>query len=138
MEYSRCYPLFKAAISGGGGKTLELQFTSKQQAGIIAVHGDVDALTAQELTDFMIAKIEGGHSHLILDLSGVGFMSSSGLRALIEVLKKSRAGGGDLRLAATQPRIENVLKMAGFLNIIKSYPDVESALASFETGRVND
>lgn len=117
---------------------MELQFTSQQHAGIIAVHGDVDALTAQELTNFMNAKIEAGHTCLVLDLSGVDFMSSSGLRSLIEVLKNCRAVGGDLRLAATQPRIENVLKMAGFLNIIKAYPDVESALTSFETGGAND
>ena len=66
-----------------------------------------------------------------MDLSQVEFMSSAGLRAILVSLKVCRREGGDLRLAAAQPGTEKVLKLTGFLTIIKSYPNVAEAQGSF-------
>ena len=110
---------------------MDINFIEKQPAGIVQISGGVDALTASVLTDYLSLKIDQDHTNLVLDLSEVDFMSSAGLRAVLAALKKCRNKGGDLRIAGAQPGVEKVLKMSGFTNILKTFPDSKNALASF-------
>ena len=101
------------------------------QTTVVSIAGSIDALTADEVANFLSAQIGSGHKHIVGDLSRVEFMSSAGLRAILAALKDSRQQGGDLRLAAAQPGVEKVLKMSGFTSILKTYSSVDKALASF-------
>lgn len=103
----------------------------KGSIDVVAVNGSIDALTASELVSVLNEHIHTGHSNVIVDFGKVEFMSSAGLRAILTSVKEARAAGGDFRLASPQPGIDKVLKMAGFHNIVKIYPTVEEALASF-------
>ena len=109
---------------------MDLQFNAHESVGVITVIGSLDASTATELNDFVSLQISTGFPQLIMDLSQVEFMSSAGLRAILVSLKVCRREGGDLRLAAAQPGTEKVLKLTGFLTIIKSYPNVAEAQGS--------
>jgi len=99
---------------------------------VIAISGSVDALTSGAVAHFLSEQIGAGQKQLVADLSRVEFMSSAGLRAILATLKESRQQGGDLRLAAAQPGVERVLKMSGFTSILKTYPTVAEAVASFQ------
>jgi anti-sigma B factor antagonist len=110
---------------------MELKFSTLESVGVVTVNGSLDTSTAAELNEYVSTQISAGHSQLVLDLSQVEFMSSAGLRAILVSLKECRREGGDLRLAAAQPGTEKVLKISGFLSIIKSYPSVGAALVSF-------
>lgn len=103
----------------------------KGSVDVVAVSGSIDALTASELVSALNEHIHAGHPNVIVDFGKVEFMSSAGLRAILTSVKEARAAGGDFRLASPQPGIDKVLKMAGFHNIVKIYPTVEEALASF-------
>jgi anti-sigma B factor antagonist len=46
-------------------------------------------------------------------------------------VKHSRRGGGDLRIAGLQPQVGRMLELSGFTAIIKVFPDVDSAVASY-------
>jgi anti-sigma B factor antagonist len=98
---------------------------------IIAIKGTIDALSAAELISAFNKHIHDGHPNVIADFSNVEFMSSAGLRAILSSVKEARSAGGDFRLASPQPGIDKVLKMAGFHNIVKIFPTVQEALASF-------
>lgn len=98
---------------------------------MVAVTESVDALTAPDLTRTLSEQIEAGHSNLVVDLTGVEFMSSAGLRTLLGAVKESRTNGGDLRIASTNPGIDKVLKMSGFHNVAKVFTSSTEALASF-------
>jgi len=95
------------------------------------VKGSVDALTAAELTNIMSTQVEDGHANLVLDLAGLAFMSSAGLRSLLGAVKETRSHGGDLRIVSTNPGIDKVLKMSGFHNIAKVFTSQADAIASF-------
>jgi len=110
---------------------VDIKFIENKLADTVAVTGSIDALTAAVLTDFMILKVGEGHTNLIADLSQVEFMSSAGLRALLAVLKECRNKGGDLRISGAQPGVDKVLKMSGFTNILKCFPNNQAALSSF-------
>lgn len=68
---------------------------------------------------------------LILDLSGVEFMDSSGIGIALGRYKKLAKVGGRLCIAGCSPYIEKILEMAGVFSIIPKVPDVQSALCLF-------
>lgn len=98
---------------------------------VVTVSGSVDALTAADLAGVIVAQIAEGHVNLIVDLTGLEFMSSAGLRTLLGAVKETRSNGGDLRIASTNPGIDKVLKMSGFHNIAKVFTSSADALSSF-------
>lgn len=107
---------------------------SVEQRGAVTVvrmAGSVDGLTADGLQASLRAQLDGGATRLVGDLSGVAYTSSAGLRALLATLKTARQLGGDFRLAAIQPPVMRVLELSGFTSILKHFPDVDAAVASF-------
>jgi anti-anti-sigma factor len=98
---------------------------------IFAVVGSVDGLTAPALVQSIKEEMSGGPPRIVGDFSRLDYTSSAGLRALLEGVKETRQRGGDLRLAAVRPEVLRVLDLAGFTSILKLYPDVDAAVASF-------
>ncbi len=111
---------------------MKTEIKHEKNITVVSVSESVDALTAAELTKQISAQVEGGHVNLVVDLAGVEFMSSAGLRTLLGAVKESRSGGGDLRIVSTNPGVDKVLKMSGFHNIAKVFASQADALASFE------
>jgi len=102
-----------------------------ERATIVRVIGSVDSLTADALSAALQAHVDEGRTRLVGDLSGVQYTSSAGLRALLGTMKASREHGGDLRLAGVTQGVHRILELAGFTSILKLYPDVGAAVASF-------
>jgi stage II sporulation protein AA (anti-sigma F factor antagonist) len=110
---------------------MEISVNEYKPVNVVSIIGSIDALTSMDFSSFMSRQIEQGRNQLVVDLSQVDYMSSAGLRAVLSVLKETRQLGGDLRLAAAQPGVEKILKLSGFMSILKFYPRVEEALTSF-------
>lgn len=98
---------------------------------VIAVVGNLDALTAPHLTDYLTQRLGEGNPKLIVDLARLDYTSSAGLRVLLSGVKDARAHNGDLRLAAAQPNVYRVLEMSGFSSVLKIFDDVATAAASY-------
>jgi anti-sigma B factor antagonist len=97
----------------------------------VAIAGDIDALTAGEAIAFLNVQLERGRDQLVLDLGQVRFMSSAGIRLLLEISRKCREQGGDLRLAQTPAGVARTLEITGLARILKAYPSVDEAVSSF-------
>jgi anti-sigma B factor antagonist len=110
---------------------MELASESKGNVQVVSVDGSLDALTAPELADALATEFRDGHTQLVADLRKLEYTSSAGLRVLLNSVKEARSKGGDLRLAGVQPNVKKVLDLSGFMSIMKSYPDVDAAVASF-------
>ena len=76
-------------------------------------------------------QLDAGSVKLVADLAQLDYTSSAGLRVLLNGVKAARQKGGDLRLAAVQPNVKKVLDLSGFMSIMKSFPDVAAAVASY-------
>jgi anti-sigma B factor antagonist len=74
------------------------------------VSGEIDAHTAPTLASAMTELPKGV---VTLDVSGVSFMDSSGLRVLIEAASRARDGGGDLVIAHPTPGIARLIEISG-------------------------
>ncbi len=110
---------------------METEVKHENNITTISIKGSVDALTAAELTKTINNQIADDHVNLVIDLTGLVFMSSAGLRSLLGAVKESRSHGGDLRIVSTNLGIDKVLKMSGFHNIAKVFTSQADALASF-------
>jgi anti-sigma B factor antagonist len=110
---------------------VDIQTQVYQRVTAISVKGRVDSSTAGDLEAALKRLLEEGTSNLILDLSGVEFLSSSGLRVLVTTLKAVRKSGGDLRLAQLSQRAADAIDLAGLDVLFKTYGDREAAVASF-------
>jgi anti-sigma B factor antagonist len=112
---------------------MKTEVMQENSSTVITVTGTVDALTAPDLAKILVNQIAEGHVNLIVDLIGVEFMSSAGLRTLLGAVKEARSNGGDLRIASTNPGIDKVLKMSGFHSIAKVFPSQAEAVSSFRS-----
>lgn len=112
-------------------QTVDIQTVQHQQTLVITLAGSFDALTADQAQTFVENQFDEGHQHVVLDLGQVDFMSSAGIRVLLDVLRKSRGIGGDLRLAVAQPGVQRTLEISGLVRVLKVYPSVEEAVHSF-------
>lgn len=112
---------------------MKIEVNHEADCALFVVSESVDALTAPELAKAITDEIARGHVNLVVDLTGVDFMSSAGLRILLGALKESRSHGGDLRITSTNPGVDKILKMSGFHNIAKVFPSQIEALSSFRS-----
>jgi anti-sigma B factor antagonist len=110
---------------------LQVSITQQAHVTVAAVSGSLDALTADQLSAAFSEQFGQGRVQIVADLAGVEYTSSAGVRVLLGTLKEARQRGGDLRLAGARDAVRRVLDFSGFTSIIKTYPDVASAAASF-------
>ena len=95
--------------------------------------GTLDRRSAPELEAALQALAAQGQRRIVLDLGGVGEMSSAGLRVIISAAKllRNERSGSDLRLAAPGQRVVHVLELAGLLPVLRVFLTREQAVASF-------
>ena len=94
---------------------MEIKKTTDGAKTVIAVTGRVDTTTAPELEAGL--KLAGNET-LTLDLAGVPYMSSAGLRCLLAAQKKMMAGGGAMTVVGIQPAVKEVLDITGLSGIL--------------------
>lgn len=99
---------------------MKLTISKQDNLTVIAVEGRVDTFTAPEF-DAQTAAIpaEGDTSDIMIDCSGMEYISSAGLRSFITMLKKANAAGCKLTVCNLNDAIRTVFDMTGFTNIFK-------------------
>lgn len=110
---------------------MEIVSTQHNLVTIVAPQGSIDALSASEIGQRLTSEIDSGHVNIVLDLAGIEFMSSAGLRTILNAIKLCREKGGDLRVAAPRTEIERTLKMSGFTSILRLFATSADAVTSF-------
>ena len=96
---------------------------------VLRLAGEVDVATAPRLRDRLVQLITEGPPRLVVDLSGLTFIDSMGLGALVSGLKRARALDGDLRLAGPTDHVAKVLSITRLDKAFLVGDTVEAALA---------
>ena len=107
-----------------------LQESLPGQVYRIAPQGRLDAVTVPALEAAIDEQLAARHFRLIIDLSEVGYMSSSGLRTLLRARRQAQAGGGDVVLCAMNARVTEVFEMIGFNNLFRIFATAAEAAAA--------
>jgi anti-sigma B factor antagonist len=96
---------------------------------VLQLEGDIDVETARSLRAHIVDRFSAPRSQVIVDLSGVGFMDSSGLGALVSGWQLTR-DDGSFRIAGANPVVQRVLSITGMEEVFALYPTVEEASAT--------
>ena len=110
---------------------MQVNVAQHEAITVLTAEGSLDSQSADSLMSVLDAQIQAGNIRLVVDLKAVHYTSSAGLRSLLMALKSARRLGGDLRIGAAQPNVMEVLSLAGFTSIIKTFDNVATAVASY-------
>jgi anti-sigma B factor antagonist len=97
---------------------------------VVTLSGRVDSVTAAKL-DAELLKIVNENKKIVMDLKDVVYMSSAGVRAIARALQSVQKSEGGVKLVGIRKPVVRVLQTIGLTEVLKSYPSVEEAVASF-------
>jgi anti-sigma B factor antagonist len=92
--------------------------------------GDPDS---SKIRDKIHSLVNDEMKNIVIDLSDVNYMNSSGLGSLISALTTMRNAGGDLRLARVGEKVKNLFIITQLVKVFDTYETVDRALASYRT-----
>lgn len=107
---------------------MQLKINDTSGVKTIAVSGRLDTTTYSELETELNQLFDAGAHRMILDCTDMDYVSSSGLRVFLTILKKIKSVGGKLVLCGLQPSIHNVFEISGFLSIFVLTSNLKEAL----------
>jgi anti-sigma B factor antagonist len=116
---------------------MEITHKRFNRVDLLAIEGRMDAASAPQLKQQIDSLFDQGRYRLVLDLAGLEYIASPGLRVLIEARKRARdwkltdLEGGDVRIANLPPRIKEVFDLTGFTSLFEIYNDTLEAVGSF-------
>lgn len=98
-------------------------------SGVAVLHlaGRLNMVSTGALREAVHDVVEGGTARIAVDLSGVDFVDSSGLGALVSGLKTTRQAGGDLRIAGANEQVRLVLRLTNLERVLTPFATVEDA-----------
>lgn len=108
---------------------MEVNVDSLPQATIVKVTGDIDGNTAPAAQQQILPLVEPD-CKLVLDMSGVQYMSSAGLRMLLMVYRRVPAVNGKIVLIGLSEDIEEVMSVTGFLDFFDTADSLEAGIAA--------
>ncbi len=109
---------------------MELQSRKEGVNSIVTLSGRLDAVTSPEFEKKVRELIGGGDSRFVIDLEGLDYISSAGLRVLLVMAKLVEEKGGTVCLAGVQGNVRSVFDMSRFNAIFRMEDTVAAAVAA--------
>lgn len=98
-------------------------------AVVLALSGRLDSATHKAVDDKLAGALVGPGA-TVIDLSGVDYISSAGLRVLLKAAKQAKSASNRLALAGVRPAVKEVFDISGFTALFQIYPDRAAAVAA--------
>jgi anti-sigma B factor antagonist len=94
---------------------------------VLDLSGEVDSYNAPKLRDKMINLIDDINPNLVINLSGVDYIDSTGLGTLVAGLKRAKDKGGNISIICPHEQIFKVFHITGLVRVFTIFPNEESA-----------
>lgn len=111
---------------------MEMQVSRAQGAYIIELSGRWDTFSSAAFERQCATLIEKGMRTVVIDVAAVDYVSSFGLRSLLNTGKLLEPLQGRIHMSALQPQVRKVFVGSGFNSLFPEYPDVDTALRAFQ------
>ena len=112
---------------------MKVEIRKSDNVSIIDCTGDVDLYTSPRLREALLAQLKSGISSVLVNMSGVGYIDSSGIATLVEGLQLSRQTKTRLGLFGLRSNARSVLELARLHKIFNIFGTEEEALAKIPT-----
>lgn len=108
--------------------------THKTEQGTLVIRatGKLDSETNQYFFDCVKDEIEAGNKKIVINLYGLGYISSVGLGSLARASSRSAKAGGEIYLARIESQVLEVLRMVRFDKIFHIYDTEHEAIEAIE------
>jgi len=103
---------------------------SPNSSNVLPLEGEIDLHVSPRIASSLQSLIATKPPHVVVDLSKVSYIDSSGLAVLIEGMQNVTAYGGRFALAGLQESVRPIFEIARLDQVFKIYPDVDAALAA--------
>lgn len=110
---------------------IELRNDLKGDVLILKFFGRLDALTTPDLEKQVFHLIDRGQHKLLLDFTGVDYISSAGMRMLLSMTKKLKNVAGQMVLCSPAVNVMDVFRMSGFDHVLQISPSESEGLSRF-------
>lgn len=115
-----------------GVDLLTASVAARESAGapytLIALSGEADVTNSDQLRDLLDTEIAKQPDHVVVDLSGLSFMDSSALHALLRANRALDRVGGVLSLVAPQEPVARMLSLTAADRLVPVYPNLAAAV----------
>lgn len=111
---------------------MDLTLSTRSQDGrtVVEVAGEIDVYTAPKLREQLAELVDSGRYDIVVDMTGVEFLDSTGLGVLVGGLKRVRTHDGSLQLVCTQERILKIFRITGLTKVFPIHDSVDAAVAA--------
>ena len=137
MEFHHWYS-DRASLLGNGRRpgssfrpvlALQLDVDERETATVIAVRGELDLGSSPRLREVGVRQLLAGDPALVLDLTGLEFLDSTGLGVIVGLLKRARTLGSELHLVIARERVRAPFRVTGIDTLLPIHDDLDAALA---------
>jgi anti-sigma B factor antagonist len=104
------------------------------EIALVEVSGWIEIGSAPRLRDTLISVIDEGHVHVVIDLSEVAFLDSTGLGVIVGLLHRLRSHNGSLALAGASERVYKVFHTTQLTKVLTITETVDDAIAAVNSG----
>lgn len=108
---------------------MQITNTTVSDAAVLGIAGSLDATTVSDFDDAWKAALDSGAAKVVVDLGGVEYISSAGLRGILLLAKTAKAKNARVGFSRLSGMVADMFKLSGFLTILAVFPDNESAAA---------
>jgi anti-sigma B factor antagonist len=109
---------------------IEIEVRNRDGSTVVAARGEVDVATAPALRDGLDEALDHDIGTVVVDLTGVTFIDSTGLGVLIGARRRCMEAGRELRVVVVEPRILKVFEITGLTELFTIHPSLEPALGA--------
>jgi len=109
-----------------------LELTQREERGwtVVTVKGRLDSATVERFTTQCVTLIDAGSANVVLDLSGLQYVSSAGLSSILGAAKRVQGRNGRLAVAGLTGLVKEIFSISGFETVLPTFPDVETAITT--------
>lgn len=107
---------------------MELLEARQNDILVLALKGRLGATSAPSVLDYLQKRIDEGERQLAVDATALTYISSCGLRLLLQVAKRLEQCSGQIVLCALQEPVKRVLRIAGFMSLFNIFSSSEEAI----------
>jgi len=110
---------------------MEINVRTEGDVQILAISGHLDTKTAKGAEDALNDVMANGKNKILIDCTGLDYISSVGLRVLLSTTKKLKKSNGKLHLSGMNPTVKEVFDISGFSTIFSIFGTAPEAIAAF-------
>jgi anti-anti-sigma factor len=107
---------------------MEASFEQLDGYLMIAVTGRLDSVSAPQFDEQLAPALVQPHARILIDMAGVSYISSAGVRSILQLVKLAVQSGGRVGLFSVPPQIMKVIEMSGLPLRLDLYPDRAGAM----------